>query len=191
MNSAFLTPFILSIGALSSHAGSKSTPIEYSPAEDSWSFSIAPYLWLSSIDGQVGVPNLPVADVDAKFKDIWDNLDFAGFMAIRAEKGKFRSFADIQYVNLGADASLPNSGSARLDVEQFRFELGLGYVVFENDSTSLHPYAGVMYNYIQDSLSLTNIRKLEASKGWIDPVIGLTFAHSFSDKWQTRLTGEY
>ncbi|MFC4992189.1 hypothetical protein [Rubritalea tangerina] len=165
-----------------------STPVSH---ENCWEFSVAPYLWLAGIDGTVGVPSLPPASVDASFGDIWNNLDFAAFMAVEANKGKFKSFADFQYINLGSSATVPQLGSFKLDVEQVRIELGAGYEFYNNGSTSLTAYGAVMYNYLDNRLSGPMGNQAKASEGWVDPAIGLKINHAFTECWYGNLTGEY
>lgn len=179
--------------ALTSHlyAGEKGTEIEIIPPANSWEFGISPYAWISGIKGTSGLPGLPPASIDADFGDILDNLDFAGFLLLEANKGKFRSFLDFQYVKLGADASGPAGESLNIGVEQVRMELGMGYEIYSNDATSLTAYGAVMYNYIDNSLSGSAIAGGSYSATWVDPAIGLKLSHSFSDKWSVNLTGEY
>lgn len=173
------------------YAGSKEAEIEIVPPADSWEFSISPYLWLSGIKGTTGLPGLPPSSVDADFSDIWDNLDFAGFLVLEANKGKFKSFLDFQYVKLGTSGTGPAGGSLEIGVEQVRTELGLGYEIFTNDTTSVTAYGAVMYNYLDNSLSGSAIPGGSYSESWVDPAIGLKLSHAFTDKWYANLTGEY
>ena len=129
--------------------------------------------------------------MDADFSDIWDNLDFAGFLAFEANKGKFKSFIDFQYIKLGSAASIGNVANFNLDIEQVRLELGVGYEIYATDSTSVIAYGAVIYNYIDTSISGPNIGTRSSSEGWVDPAIGLKLQHSINDKWSVRLTGEY
>lgn len=172
-------------------AGEKGAEIEITPPADSWEFGVAPYLWLSGIKGTTALPGLPPVDVDADFGKIWDNLDFAGFLAFEANKGRFKSFIDFQYIKLGSAGSVGGVTNFNVDIEQVRLELGVGYEIYATDSTSLTAYGAVMYNYIEDSISGPIIGNRSASEGWVDPAIGLKLYHSLSDKWSARLTGEY
>ena len=168
----------------------KSTPIEI--VDDSgWEFKVSPYLWLSGIDGTVGLGGLPPVAVDADFSDIWNNLDFAGFISFEANKGKWKTFTDFQYVKLGSKATGPLGGSLELDVEQVRLELGLGYEVYSGENTQVTTYVAAMYNYVSNELSLAGNSVDTASQGWVDPAIGVKITHQFSEKWSGKVTGEY
>ncbi len=48
-----------------------------------WHFSLAPYLWMSGIKGDVSVASLPSVPVDAPFSDILDNFDI-GFETVNS-----------------------------------------------------------------------------------------------------------
>lgn len=172
-------------------AGDKGAEIEVAPPADSWEFGIAPYLWLSGIEGTTAIPPLPAASVDADFSDIWDNLDFAGFLAFEAKKGRFRSFIDFQYIKLGADATVADTANFNLGIEQVRLELGVGYEIYSTDTTSVTAYGAVMYNYIDTSITGPMAIERSSSEGWVDPAIGLKLQHSLTDKWSVNLTGEY
>lgn len=189
MKVSIFASLLLATCTLSSNAGDKPTPIVI-PENDGWEFQIAPYVWFAGIEGTTGVPGLPPSEVDASFGDIWDNLDFAGFLAFEANKGKWRLFSDLQYINLGADATLPNGAGLGLDVEQVRLELGVGYEVYANETTSLSLYGAAMYNYLDQVLTLAgNARGV--SESWVDPAIGFTLRHRFSDQWKSKLIAEY
>ncbi len=173
------------------YAGEKGAEIEIAPATDGWEFAITPYAWLSGIKGTVGLPGLPPSDIDAAFsEEIWDNLDFAGFLTLEANKGKFRSFFDIQYVKLGADTNGPG-GKIELGVEQVRLELGLGYEIYSTERSSVVAYGAVMYNYVDNSLSSTVTGSVNSSDSWVDPAIGLKYHHQINDRWFTNFAGEY
>lgn len=183
--------FALASSPLFAGEASSSKSIDLTPIqEDPWEFSVAPYLWLAGIDGTVGFPNTPPAEVDASFSDIWDNLDFAGFLLFEANKGKFHSFLDFQYIKLGADATVEDVDRFELGVEQVRIELGAGYRVYQTDTTNLVTYVGVMYNYIDNSLSGGNV-SLSESESWFDPAIGFKLRHRLTDHWILGCTGEY
>ena len=194
MNKLVTSTACIALATAGLHAGETAPAkgVDLTPVpQDSWKFSIAPYLWLAGIDGTVGLPNTPPADVDASFSDIWDNLDFAGFLLMEANKGKFHSFLDFQYIKLGADAEVMDVSGFDIGVEQVRLELGVGYRVYETESTNVIAYAAVMYNYLDNELDPPSGSSIGTSESWVDPAIGIKIRHSLTDHWFLGLTGEY
>jgi hypothetical protein len=58
------------------------------PPEDRWSFTVAPYLWAISLDGDATVAGLG-ADVDAPFSDTVKDLSFGAMLLLDARRGRF------------------------------------------------------------------------------------------------------
>jgi hypothetical protein len=51
-------------------------PVE--PQESGWTLTVAPYLWMAGLDGDVGVFGRGPVPVDQRFGDILDDLEFSG-----------------------------------------------------------------------------------------------------------------
>ena len=191
MRKIFLLSTLPVLAATQLFAGAPPTePILQTPQKSDWQFQVSPYLWLAGIKGTSAVPALPASEVDASFGDIWDNLDFAGFLAFEARHNQWRLFGDFQYINLGADAQLQTGQTLNLDIEQVRLEIGASYEVYRSESTSLELYAAAMYNYLDQELSLRDFSP-SVSESWVDPALGFTLRHQWSEQWNTQLTAEY
>lgn len=80
-------------------------------AEPGWSFAVAPYVWVPSIDGNLhyGVPDTlggaRSASVGIDSATILDSLNFAAMVAGEARNGRFSVFTDFIYLDLGAAKS--------------------------------------------------------------------------------------
>lgn len=165
-------------------------PIE----ENTWEYSISPYLWLSGIDGTSGIHGQEV-DVDIPLDDAIDMLDFAGYLAFKAQKGKWGYYADFQYLKLSGSQATPIGFLAdklTVDLEQFTSEAGVKYSLYQTDKTLIQIMAGAQYTYF--SVDAKAKGRISASIGdsedWIDPTIGLTLIHKFNEKWNLHLTGQ-
>lgn len=124
------------------------------PQENTWEYSIAPYLWLSSINGKSGVNGI-VSDVDAPISDILDVLDFAGYLAFEAQKGDWGYYADLQYIKLSGSQSGPQGSEIdkiSISMEQFRMEAGIKYRIYHTEKTSIHLMVGAQYTYMATDL---------------------------------------
>lgn len=103
-----------------------------SSAKD-WELFISIYLWLSGLNGDVGVGNTST-DLDVSFGDLWKNFDVGAQLHIEFwwKRGFF--FIDPSYVKLSTtNSQTDESGSikAKSEVKQFIFEFAGGYRVAE------------------------------------------------------------
>jgi hypothetical protein len=78
-----------------------------------WSFEVAPYVWLPSVDARLRYDNLRsplpgTAEVKADSDDYFANLNFAGALAATARYDRFSVLTDVIYVSA-------DSGSSRVD----------------------------------------------------------------------------
>ena len=71
-----------------------------------WEFSVAPYLWMSGIDGSVEAGDHS-ADVDVSFSDIWDALDLGVLGLVEARRDKFSFVTNLIYMKLSTSAGGP------------------------------------------------------------------------------------
>ena len=156
--------------------------------QDDWTFTIAPYLWGSSLAGTVAtIPGLPPVEVDASFGDIWDNLEAAGMIVGNARKGRWGVTGDLQYIKLenATDALAPAFGTATAKATNKVFSLSAENLLANDDSSELWGSAGLRYWSVDTSLNLAagDNPAVSASgeDSWIDPVIGLRGRVDMSD----------
>jgi hypothetical protein len=158
-------------------------------ASDKWQFSIAPYLWATSLDGNVTVRGRRT-DVDASFIDILQDTDSIIGIEGHAEawKGRFGAYIDGIYNRLGADANPIDNFDVDTTVNLAVLEAGGLFRVGKWDlghmpealggdmmSLALENYAGLRYTSLDISLDLksdTEKRSEGGDKSWVDPLIG-------------------
>lgn len=94
-------------------------------ADGGWKFSVTPYLWLPSVDGQLnyGPPSQgggsPSVSIDAD--KVLDALEMAAMIAGSARKDRWVIATDFMYLNMGTDKGKVrsvdlNPGSGRVNV---------------------------------------------------------------------------
>jgi hypothetical protein len=150
-------------------------------AQTGWSFSVTPYLWATSMSGEVDVSPLPAASVDASFSDILDNLDFALMAVGEARNGPWGLIADLAYSSLSAGGNTAGAAFGRADAELKSAILTtvVAYRVHESERHSLDVAAGARWWWSQVDLDLSAGLLPAASESeeeyWVDPVIGGRF----------------
>src|SRR5262245_5310872 len=147
------------VAARSIAADAEAPPPETAPAP-AWSFTAKPYFWAAGLDGSVGVRNLPPANVNIDFDQIFNHIDwwplpvmFAG----EARNGPYAIFTDFIYLGLEADGTspgrLPLSASADMNLVLWTF--GGSYRVVDDGTATLDVLAGGRLWYLDTDLTLT------------------------------------
>ena len=139
-------------------------PLVRAPALETWTFSLTPYVWATSLNGSTTVKGR-TTDIDASFFDILDHTQFPkGLFQLaafgEARYGRFGLLADLAYMKLGLGAGITRSrgvdalnatvgASAGLTVEMFIAELAAAYEIARwsgisspGSTTALDLYAG-------------------------------------------------
>jgi hypothetical protein len=178
---------------------------ENPPISDEWEFTVIPYLWMTSLEGDVGVEGA-TAHVDASFSDILDNLDFAAQVHVEAKKGKWAFFIDPTYMKLSSDDSATTRFATTLDADvtmkAWLVDGGVFYRIAESPvgddgvrSIAVDLLGGFRYNYLENEFDfkgsggLLNV-DVDESKDWIDPIVGGRIQARLSEKLLLNLRGD-
>ena len=133
-----------------------------------WSFSVAPYLWVTGVSGTINSPPPPatqgeiIIDIDAE--SILDSLQFAAMGAAELRYGRFAINSDLIYVKLENHAQVrqiitpsgidfPVDAGTTLDVTEWIVQLTAGYDVVRSDRGYLQLNAGFRYVGVDTSLA--------------------------------------
>lgn len=128
----------------SSRLSASGTPlfVSNSALVPGWSFALAPYGWLASVNAKINTPTLgggvATTDVFVPFGDILRDLRFGVMLAGEARYDRFSVLTDIMYINLGLGLSADrltsiNPGSGRINIPtqlQASASTGLGTTVW-------------------------------------------------------------
>ena len=174
-----------------SRAGEPVAPqVAAPPAADhsGWEFTLTAYVPMTGLDGTVGVAPF-LADVDMPFSEVIDNLD-AGFMVyMNARNDRWSITGDFMWTKLSASLSPTRLTEIDFRQEQITTSLALGYSLVSNDRTTLDLLAGVVYNWIDVELDVSNpaVPALNGSRSstqdWLEPFVGIACQHQLSEHW--------
>ncbi len=159
-----------------------------------WVVHVTPYLWASGIEGNVSpFRPAPAVPVDVPFADVWDNLNFGGFMNVWARRDRFVFSGDLMYVNL-SDAGVigipPDLGpgielDAELDTVQFYAAAQAGYRVVDTPDFTLDALAGGRLWYISNEVTASYAgfsRSREEDFTWFDPLVGARAFYNVNER---------
>ena len=141
--------------ALSAHSGK-------AHAEEGWTFSLTPYLWLPNVNGTLKYAVPPGGgarpEVDTGPNDYLENLSFVLMLAGEARKGRWSVFTDLIYLDFDNEESTVktvNFGGDRIDtalnssttssLTGVAWTFGGGYTVLQDPQHRLDVLGGVRY----------------------------------------------
>lgn len=165
-------------------------------AQDGWTFSIAPYLWIAGISGETAQFGLPTVDIDADFDDILSNLDIAFMAAGEARYDRFSIIGDVIYSKLSANGETPLGILVNdIDVtsEMFSGLLGVGYSLLDGPQGHLDIVGGAKLWSVDTTISFNGgvlgplLGERSDSATWLDGMVGLRGKYSFTP--EIYLTG--
>jgi hypothetical protein len=179
-----LMPIVASLLATTGlDAGITAMPAEVpAPVESGWGFRIAPYGWLTAIDGDLTVGPLS-APVDISLSDTLDKLDTAFMIVAEASKGPWSLTTDFVYADFSN--RIPRDGliggrvlrAIEFEYTQWVLTQTLGYRVIETADHRMDVFAGARFTSFDSTLTGRFLlgRNLQSSVDdtWGDPIIGL------------------
>ena len=166
-----------------------------SAAENSaLSWSVTPYIWAPSTTVDLGYQDTNIGG-QIDFKDILDKIDMAFMVHAEGGKGQWSGFADLTYMDasdtderalLSVDV---RSKQVMLDTALAWWPAGVG--------TSLNVFGGVRYTGFDDRYQFrsaadgTLLASRGSAKDYYDVLLGLRYAHDFSDRWSALGYGDF
>ena len=192
-----ITGLLLLIIGLSTN-GLVGQNIPAAQTEDSgntWGFLIEPYLLFPNMAGNIGLRNLPEADVEANPGDIFSKLHFGGMLYLEAHNDDWAVTSDLLYMNLKQDVTpgfLISSGN--INAQQWAWEFAGLYRI----TPFLEAGIGGRLNIIQAGLDINrkeiggDTRPINAnmSETWFDPILLIRVTGDIKNKWLFQFRGD-
>lgn len=183
-------------GAATGYAGSVTTlvesPVTVAPESSPWTGSVSFYGWIEGLKGDIGV-NGELVPVDVAFSDILEKLDFTMMMAAEVGYDRWSFVADGMYADLGDSISNQAGGFTRVGLEQFVGNFLVAYEILDSNCMHFDLYAGARVNSMNVDLFHSNIATAidrEASRTWVDPVVGARFQAELPHDFFFRAFGD-
>jgi hypothetical protein len=164
------------------------------PGASDWWFRVAPYAWLTAIEGDVAIGPLS-SDIDIDFSDTLEDLDMAYMGVVEAGYGRWSLGVDVVYGKTSQDIG----GGGRL-FRSFRFEQTqwvitpvVAYRLIETTDYRMDVFAGAQATLIDVDLTGRFVGGGETTRGrgtdWVDPIVGVRGQADMSDRCFFRYNG--
>lgn len=153
-------------------------------AEPDWKHTATFYGWLPGITTAVDTP-LGEVEAEVAFTDIRDKLDFAFLAALEARNRRWALVGDLQYFDLGADASTNSGLINTVNIDSQITVLG-GYALYDVSGGSdtrvelgggLRVYDAKFDTVISGAMPLS----LSTHGRWADAVLSARVTHAFGE----------
>ncbi|OGT40111.1 MAG: hypothetical protein A3F12_03695 [Gammaproteobacteria bacterium RIFCSPHIGHO2_12_FULL_38_14] len=175
-----------------------SPSIIYASQNQQWEFQVAPYLWALNMNGSVQTG--PVrTHVDESFRDILNDLNYAGMIWLDARKNKWDIFFNALFSELtdkDTDFGITIKTKSKFSI----YSAGVSYEIYKRSFRykrislryiSIEPYVGARYTLNDVTLTIPSlsIRSVN-NKNWTDPYIGLKLNFIFNKQWRFVAAGD-
>jgi hypothetical protein len=162
---------------------------------EGWQFQLTPYLWGAGFKGSVGI-NEHVAEADASFRDIFDELNF-GFMGLfEARRDRFVTFTDLVYTNLSDEKATRGFLVSNVDAAWKSFILApqVGYRIAGSEAAYVDALGGIRFWHVNGQLNFEGgalaALDVEGNRNWVDGIFGVRGKLNLSPAWYIRGYGD-
>jgi len=178
----------LVVGLLCQTAASQSTTTSSKPLppppEPSWTFTVEPFLWIPSVQGEGGTEDTGKVDLDRSLPDAFGELDAGFLLALDAvaPESKFSLFGDGLYLRMKDE-----NGSINSKTQVTMIEAGAGLPL---GRSGVEAIAGLRYVDLSLDVDVGSALDSDASKSWVDPWVGARWRWRFAENWTLQLRGD-
>lgn len=163
-----------------------------------WSFTVTPYLWAASLNGDAAVFGIH-RHVDVPFRDTLKNLDLGVMGEVEVRRGAFGVYFNGQYVDVSSDEKIA-SFDVGTGMKSYLVSVGAFYRVYEaalGGNTvfgaprvfALEPTVGARWTRLTGRIRVGGFH-LSESESWLDPFVGARMHLDLSERWNLAVEGD-
>jgi hypothetical protein len=159
-----------------------------SGASPPWEFTVTPYIWAAGLDGTTAADGVG-AEIDTGYSFFsLENLDWTLGTAFEAQKGRWTVLVDGLYVKFSDAFDPPVFAGTEAEVSGGFLETSAAVPAAR--VPGLDVIFGMRYVAIDSTVQLTPSLVGDASKDWLDPLVGMRYERAFNDRWSMNLRGD-
>ena len=170
-------------------------------AAEGWELTLAPYFWMISADGKLGV-NGQKEELDASFSDILDASDsYVAFNAdVKLSNGRFGLLFAPSWAQIGVD-DVANGTPLEADVtfDMLFMDMAVLYRAVDwpmsnpaGDHTrvTVDALVGARYTWLQPEIDFDNAGSPDRENDWWDPIVGADAKIDITPRFFLTLRGD-
>lgn len=159
--------------------------------DDGWSFQVTPYIWPSSLDGDMDLAGF-TTPVDVPFSETFENLDVAVSAEVEVMRGRWGVVIDGQYVETSQEQTLLGQPLG-LGVTNAGATGAVFYRIYDSpqggDTVSgeprrfvVEPMVGVRWSKLKANVEALG-RNVSKQADWTEPFVGVRSRLDLTDRW--------
>jgi hypothetical protein len=149
-----------------------------SAAAQDLDWRVTPYLWGTSIDGELGLGAVG-RDVDLEFSDILNVLSGAALIHVEAQTGDHIAFGDLAWFAVEPEEEIATIGGvAEAELDATIIELG-----YARDAGTLGFEVGLRYWDIDAEIDPALAAGISRGDSWVDAFGGIRSTRELGDAW--------
>jgi hypothetical protein len=153
-----------------------------------WQFTVTPYLWAAGLDGDTAASGVG-SEIDTGYSFFsLDNLDWTLGTAFEAHKGRWKLLVDALYVEFSDEFDPPVFADTEAEVSGGFVETSAALPTVS--VPGMEVVFGMRYVTLSSNVQLSPSLIGDASKGWLDPLVGVRYERAFNERWSMNLRGD-
>lgn len=153
-----------------------------------WQLTVTPYLWAAGLDGDTAANGVG-SEIDTGYSFFsLDNLDWTLGTAFEAQKGRWTLLVDGLYVEFSDEFDPPVFADTEAEVSGGFLETSAALPTVS--VPGMEVVFGMRYVTLSSRVQLAPSVIGDASKGWLDPLVGVRYERTFNDRWSMNLRGD-
>jgi hypothetical protein len=150
-------------------------------AQDDWDWRVTPYLWGTSIQGDVALGPL-AREVDVEFSDILNVLSGAALVHVEGQTDDHIWFGDLVWLAVEPEDEIATVGGvAEAELDSTIFELG-----YARDSDAFGLEVGVRYWDLDLEIDPALAQGVVRGDNWVDAFAGFRRTRELGQNWDMR-----
>jgi hypothetical protein len=166
-----------------------------STSNEGWSWTVAPYLWATSISTNLKKEGAPEFGTESEFDDLLSKLDMAFQLHVEGQGDRFGAFADITYIALSDSKDRPvYTADTSLDTKLI--EVAGVWNVDPERFEGLDLFAGVRHIQAGTDVELVPVNpllstaNLKFDQSFTDFMAGARYNATLSERWGLTLRAD-
>jgi hypothetical protein len=149
---------------------------------EEWRFSFTPYVWMSGLQGTIGVGS-NISDVDVAFTEGAEDFEFGFAALVEARRHPWVLRTDFFYVSLSDEGATSGGSTLTVGQDELMLHPEVGYTLLARPWGGVDGLIGARYWNLGVDLSGPT-EGVSADRNWVDGTIGANVRYRAGARWR-------